>query len=223
MVGVIMKKMTKKEANSIMEILFKAYPGLKPFLNSENPFQSLIATILSAQTTDVQVNKVTKELFRAYPDPFTMSKATYEDIIPYIRSIGFFRNKAKNIVNASKKLVEDFDGKVPDNMEDLTSLPGVGRKTANVVMANSFGIPSVPVDTHVFRVTNRIGLSKSKNPEECEKDLRQILEKSMWNYSHLSIIQHGRDICKARKPKCMECPISEHCRFYRSIKYEEKR
>ncbi len=209
-----MGQISKKEAAKIMDILFSTYPGLEPFLTAANPYQSLIATILSAQTTDLQVNKVTPELFLEYPDPESLSRAPVDRVISYIKSIGFFRNKAKNIINASKKIVEDFEGRVPDNMEDLLTLPGVGRKTANVVLANSFGVQSVPVDTHVFRVTNRIGLSESKNPQECEQDLRKILDKDIWNYSHLSIIKHGREVCRARNPKCQICPISQYCRYF---------
>ena len=211
-----MGQISKKDAAKVMDILFSTYPGLEPFLTAANPYQSLVATILSAQTTDLQVNKVTPDLFAEYPGPESLAKASVDQVISYIKSIGFFRNKAKNIINASKKIVEDFNGQVPDNMDDLLTLPGVGRKTANVVMANSFGIPSVPVDTHVFRVTNRIGLSESKNPEECEQDLRKILDEDIWNYSHLSIIKHGREVCRARNPKCEVCPISEFCKYYKA-------
>lgn len=215
-----MQSMTRKEAHEIAQILKENYPDLEPFLHAKNPFESLVATILSAQTTDRQVNKVTPALFAAYPDPEALSRAGEEEVMDHIRSIGFFRTKARNIILTAQKLVGDFGGKVPNTMEELMSLPGVGRKTANVVLANSFGQASMPVDTHVFRVSNRLGLSRSKNPEECEQDLRKILEEESWNYFHLSIIQHGRDICSARSPKCEICPLRDHCRYLDSLKKE---
>lgn len=215
-----MQPMTREEANEIAVILKENYPGLKPFLDADNPFESLVATILSAQTTDRQVNKVTPALFAAYPDPEALARADLDQVMAYIHSIGFFRNKAKNIIKTARKLCEDFGGQVPEDMEALMTLPGVGRKTANVVMANSFGHPSMPVDTHVFRVANRLGLSKSDTPQACEQDLRAILEPERWNYFHLSIIQHGRDICSARSPKCELCPLRNHCRHLERLNRE---
>ncbi|WP_074017967.1 endonuclease III [Kallipyga gabonensis] len=217
-----MHPMTREEAHEIAFGLKENYPGLQPFLMARNPFESLVATILSAQTTDRQVNKVTPALFAAYPDPLALSRADEEEVMDYIRSIGFFRTKARNIIRTSQKLVEEFGGKVPNTMEELMTLPGVGRKTANVVLANSFGQPSMPVDTHVFRVSNRLGLSRSENPEECEQDLRKLLEPEYWNYFHLSIIQHGRDICSARSPRCEICFLKDHCRFFASLESEGK-
>lgn len=214
--------MTKKEAGEIMDILFKTYPGLKPYLNARNPFETLIATILSAQTTDARVNQVTPILFDRFPGPADLSEAREEELMEIIRSIGFFRNKAKNIIGASQALLDQFGGNVPHEMEDLLTLPGVGRKTANVVRANAFGFPTMPVDTHVFRVSNRLGLSVSKNPEKCEKDLCRILPREKWNYAHLSLIMHGRTLCKARKPLCHDCPLQKYCRFYCQKEKEKK-
>ena len=209
-----MKKMTKEEASEIMEILFENYPGLKPYLNAKNPFENLIATILSAQTTDARVNMVTPVLFERYPDPQSLAQASEEEVMEIIRTIGFFRNKSKNIILTSKALLRQFEGKVPQEMQDLLTLPGVGRKTANVVRANAFGFSTMPVDTHVFRVSNRLGLSLSKNPDECEKDLCRILPQDQWNDGHLALIMHGRTFCKARNPACGDCPLKGHCRFY---------
>lgn len=217
-----MKCIDSPEAKQIMKILFERYPGLKPYLHAKNPFESLIATILSAQTTDARVNKVTPVLFSYYPGPEELARADQKKVIEIIHSIGFYRNKSKNIIETSKALVERFDGKVPSDMKDLLTLPGVGRKTANVVRANAFGYPTMPVDTHVFRVSNRIGLSKSKNPDECEEDLCRILPAEIWNRSHLTLIMHGRTLCKARKALCEDCTIQDHCHYFSDKKKEEQ-
>jgi len=197
-----------------MEKLKEKYPEAKCELNFKNTFQLLVATILSAQTTDKKVNEVTEELFKIYKTPsdfLTLSQAELEE---KIRKIGLYRNKAKNILDMCRILVEKFNGEVPNNMDDLISLPGVGRKTANVVLSNGFGIPAIAVDTHVFRVANRIGLANSDNVLETEKQLMSILPKDMWSLAHHLLIWHGRRICEARKPKCEICPITSECYFF---------
>lgn len=216
MKGSGMKRITKKEAQEILDILQEAYPDARVSLDAKNPFELVIATALSAQTTDVQVNKVTPELFRRYPTPNKMAQAPLEELTELIHTIGFFRTKAANIKRASQMLVDEFGGVVPQTMEELTRLPGVGRKTANVVLSVAFHIPSIAVDTHVFRVSNRIGLSKSSDVGACEEDLKKILDRNSWSHAHHLLIFHGRRICKARRPLCEQCSIRQHCRFYAS-------
>lgn len=209
-----MKRMTKKEAREIIAKLREAHPDAKGELVAENPFQLLIATMLSAQTTDKQVNRVTPALFAAYPTPEALSKAELSDVEEYIHSIGFFRTKAKNIIRTAALLVEEFDSTVPHEIPLLMSLPGVGKKTANVVASNVFGVPAIAVDTHVFRVSNRLGLSKSKDVSACEADLERLLEREVWSEAHHLLIFQGRYVCKARRPECDRCNLREHCRFY---------
>lgn len=204
--------MTKKR--EIIDILMNTYGGAKCGLDFSTPFQLLVATILSAQCTDVRVNIVTPELFCAYPDPQSMSKAEILDVERLIRTCGFYKNKAKNIVGTSLKLCEQYDGLVPSTMEELTQLDGVGRKTANVVMANAYGIPAIAVDTHVFRVSNRLGLANAKNVEQTEMQLQKAIPKAMWSDMHHALIWHGRKVCAARKPKCEECNLSHLCKYY---------
>lgn len=210
--------MTKEEAQEIIRILDKDHPNAKSELDSSNPFELLIATILSAQTTDAQVNKATPALFEKYPRPEDLAQADLDELQAMIKNIGLYRNKSKNIRSTAAILVEKFDAEVPDNMEDLLTLPGVGRKTANVVLSNAFGVPSIAVDTHVFRVSNRLGLSKSDSVEECEKDLMIILNKNIWSKAHHLLILHGRYTCKARNPQCQECNVRDHCRYYNADK-----
>lgn len=209
-----MKKMSKAEAAQVMDLLKETFPDAGPELHFSNPFELLVATILSAQTTDVQVNKVTPALFQAYPGPAQLALASPERVMEMIKSIGFYRNKAKNIVKTAAILVEKYRGQVPDTMEELVKLPGVGRKTANVVLSNAFHQPAIAVDTHVFRVSNRIGLSQSQDVLACEKDLRRILDSEIWSLAHHLLIFQGRRICKARNPLCQECSLRDHCRFY---------
>lgn len=216
-----MKKLTKSQKNNlIIQKLQEMYPSAGPELVFHNPFETLVATILSAQCTDVQVNKVTPEVFRRYPDAFAMAECPEEDLYALVRSCGF-ASKAKNIINASKILVEKYNGKVPDDMDSLQELPGVGRKTANVVMANAFHVPSIAVDTHVFRVSNRIGLAKAKNVEETEKQLMKNIPQEKWIDAHHWLIFHGRRVCKARNPLCKDCELKELCDYYKKIKKEK--
>jgi endonuclease-3 len=206
----------KKRTAEIIRRLKKAYPDAHCALNHTNPFELLIATILSAQCTDVQVNIVTANLFRKYRGPQDFIKVSQEELEHDIRSIGFFRSKAKNIQAASKRLLEVYGGEVPRTMEDVTSLAGAGRKTANVVLGNAFGIASgVVVDTHVSRLSQRLGITKEKTPEKIEKDLEVLVPKNEWvMFSHW-LIFHGRQICKARKPLCTQCLLADICPSYK--------
>ncbi|HZP01941.1 MAG TPA: endonuclease III [Terriglobia bacterium] len=196
----------------IFTALDQLFPRAKCALRHENPFQLLVATILSAQCTDERVNMVTPGLFKKYPTPQDFASLRQEVLEREIASTGFFRNKSKNIIGAAKKIVTDFGGKVPRTMDELLSLPGVARKTANVVLGTAFGIPSgVVVDTHVFRIAHRLKLSTQKTPEKVEQDLMKIVPQNRWiSFSH-QVIWFGRKICQARKPLCAECPLETVC------------
>ncbi len=204
-------KEDKKRVIEILRILYKNYPEAKTALKCSNAFELLIATILSAQCTDKQVNKVMKNLVKKYPSPYEYAYVNPIDLEEDIRTTGFFRNKAKNIIACCKKLIEDFEGKVPDNMEDLVSLPGVGRKTASVVLGNYFNIPSIAVDTHVNRVSRRLGLTSEEKVEKIELDLMKIIPKDEWIFFSNALILHGRNVCKSKKPDCLNCDLNEHC------------
>ncbi len=197
---------------AILKGLDAAYPSATCELRHENPFQLLIATILSAQCTDATVNIVTKTLFPKYPTPKDLAYANPTDLEQDIRPTGFFRNKTKSIMGASKKIVEEFGGQVPKTMEELLMLPGVARKTANVVLGTAFGIASgVVVDTHVQRLSNRLDLTKNTDPKKIEQDLVKILPRDKWiNFSH-QLIWHGRRCCVARKPRCIDCNLEKIC------------
>lgn len=201
--------MNAARAEQIMEALAKLYPEARPELNFSNPFETLIATILSAQCTDKRVNLVTAKLFPAYPDAFAMAKLTPEQLEPMIRECGLYHSKAKNIVAASRALVEQYGGRVPDSREALMKLPGVGRKTAGVVLMAAFGDAQIPVDTHVFRLSHRIGLADGGTPEKVEMQLREILPRDIWTFAHHLLIWHGRRVCFARKPDCAHCPLND--------------
>lgn len=208
-----MKEKTKK----ILAILKETYPDAKCELNYETPFQLLVATILSAQTTDKKVNQVTECLFKDYPDVDSFMTLTNEELEDRIREIGLYRNKAKNLIMMCNQLKENFNGEVPHTMEGITSLAGAGRKTANVVLSNVFNVPSIAVDTHVFRVSNRLGLADSDNVLEVEKQLQKELPKREWSLTHHLLIFHGRRCCIARKPKCSECPLKDLCKYYKKL------
>ena len=201
--------MDAARAAQVMQELEKLYPEARPELNFSNPFETLVATILSAQCTDKRVNMVTARLFPQYPDAFAMAKLEPEELEPMIRECGLYRNKAKNIVAACRALVEQYDGVVPNTREELMKLPGVGQKTAGVVLLAAFGDDQIPVDTHVFRVSRRIGLADANTPEKVEVQLRGILPREIWSYGHHLLIWHGRRVCAARKPACERCPLAD--------------
>ncbi|MGD8980024.1 MAG: endonuclease III [Desulfobacterales bacterium] len=203
----------KARAVKIQRMLKKTYPEVKTQLRHANPFQLLVATILSAQCTDKQVNGVTKELFKKLRTPHDFASVSNEALEALIRPTGYFRNKAKNIKNCSKSLLEKYDGQVPQTLDELVKLPGVGRKTANVVLGSAFNIDGIVVDTHVARISKRLGLTKSNNPVKIEYDLMEIIPKKNWNVFSLQLIYFGRAICKARKPLCPICPIYDLCDF----------
>ncbi len=205
--------MTQEISLAILEILRETYGQVEPGLHYKNQYQLLISVVLSAQTTDKQVNTVTPVLFQEYPDFKSLAQAEITDIETIIRSTGFYRNKAKNIVMLSGIIISKYNGKVPDTLEDLTFLPGVGRKSAQVVRAFGFGIPAIPVDTHVMRVSKRIGYTTSTNPVEVERALAGIISEEDWIESHVLFITHGRSICLSRKPSCDRCPIYCYCDF----------
>lgn len=196
----------------VLQKLDRAYPNANCALHHHNAFQLLIATILSAQSTDKRVNMVTPELFKKYPTPRDLGYANPKDIENEIRSTGFFRNKTKSIIGASKRIVEAFHGEVPKNMEELLTLPGVARKTANVVLGTAYGIASgVVVDTHVQRIAFRLDLTKNTDPKKIEQDLMKVIPQDKWILFAHQLIWHGRQVCVARKPKCIECNLDKIC------------
>jgi endonuclease-3 len=201
-----------ERVKAILDALRRTYPNVVCALTHHNAFELLIATILSAQTTDVGVNKATPELFRLYPTPKALAAAPLSDIEPLIKSTGFFHNKAKSIQGAARGLVENFNGKVPETVAELIQLPGVARKTANVVLGSWFGIPSgVVVDTHVLRLSHRLELTKNTEPVKVEQDLMHVIPQDRWiQFSH-ELIHHGRQICIARKPRCADCSLEHLC------------
>jgi endonuclease-3 len=202
----------KQRIGEIIAALYKAYPRSRTALRFESPLQILVATILSAQCTDERVNQVTPSLFRKYRTPRDFASADQKILEGEIRSTGFFRNKAKSIIGASRKIVEDFDGAVPDNMEDLLTLPGVARKTANIVLSSAFKkAEGIAVDTHVKRLSQRLGLSKENVPDKIEQDLMAIVPKKDWIDFNYMLVLHGRAICPARKPRCPECQLRHLC------------
>lgn len=214
-----MNKATIKKA---VEILQQMYSGAKCALNFNSPYELLIATMLSAQCTDERVNIVTSVLFKDYNKPENMVTLTEEELGEIIKSCGFYKNKSKNILATSRELLLKYNGEVPKTMEQLIELPGVGRKTANVVLSNAYGVPAIAVDTHVFRVSNRLGLAKGNTPEEVEEQLKKNIPKKMWSDAHHYIIWHGRKICNSRKPKCDECPLAPYCDFNNGLIEDKK-
>jgi len=197
---------------ALLKGLDEAYPAAACALHHENPFQLLISTILSAQCTDVRVNQVTRTLFPKYPTPQAFAYANPKELEQEIRPTGFFRNKTKSIMGASKKLIEEFHGEVPRTMEEILTLPGVARKTANVVLGSAFGIASgVVVDTHVQRLSRRLDLTKNEDPKKIEQDLMNVIPRGKWILLSHQLIWHGRRVCQARKPKCLECNLEKLC------------
>lgn len=210
------KKLAAREIKEVLEILNEIYPEAKAELSHNNPFELLIATILSAQCTDVRVNKVTESMFKELKEPSDYIELGQELLEKKIRSCGLSKTKSKNIIGTCNMIINDYDGKVPETIESLMKLPGVGRKTANVVASNAFGIPAIAVDTHVFRVSNRLGLADSKNVANTEKDLMENIPKERWTKSHHQLIFLGRRICKARNPQCHKCPLNSYCIYYKN-------
>jgi endonuclease-3 len=198
-------------ARRINAILAQQYPGARCALQYENPLQLLVATILSAQCTDVCVNRVTPALFARYPDARSFAEARAEELEALIKPTGFFRNKARSIRTCCQALVEQHDGEVPQTMEELVPLPGVGRKTANVILGNAFAVPGIPVDTHVGRLSRRMGLTEHTDPVKVERDLMELLPPEEWTMFGHRMIYHGRQVCQSRKPNCTECAVKKLC------------
>lgn len=203
--------MPSASKQAILAELKRLYPDAKPELNFSNPYETLVATILSAQCTDKQVNKVTPAVFARYPDVVSMAAASVEDLYPMVKSCGF-KSKAGHIIDACRMIVAQYGGEVPSTLEELVKLPGVGRKTANVVLAFAFNIPALPVDTHVFRVSNRLGLTDASTVEETERQLMQVIPKEDWQEAHHWLIFHGRRVCKAQRPMCEACTLHDLCK-----------
>ena len=214
-----MPRKKKTDVKQLIELLNETYgTNYRCYLNHENAFQLLIATMLSAQCTDARVNIVTKKLFQKYPTVESFANASQTELEKDIYSTGFYKNKAKNIIACSKKLLEQYGGEVPSDIDQLTSLDGVGRKTANVIRGNIFHEPSIVVDTHVKRISKLLGLTKSDDPVVIEQELMKVLPKEQWILYNIQIIQHGRQVCIARRPKCGECTLKEVCPSYKESK-----
>lgn len=211
-------KAKKKRISDIINILSKKYPDVKIQLDHSNPFELLIATILSAQCTDARVNIVTKDLFKKYLIPEDYLKVPAEELERDIFSTGFYKAKAKNIRGACLMIIEIFNGNVPVNMEDLTKLPGVGRKTANVILGHCFNVPGIVVDTHVIRISNLLGIVDTTDAYKIEMELMKIIDKKLWVIFSHYFINHGRNTCIARRPKCNECEIANLCEYPQSQK-----
>lgn len=206
----------KKRTRQILDILDEQYgTEYRCYLNYETPWQLLIATMLSAQCTDARVNIVTESLFKKYPSASAFASADLKELEQDIKPTGFYHNKAKNIISCMKDIVDKYDGEVPKSLEELTSLAGVGRKTANVIRGNIYHEPSVVVDTHVKRISNRLGLTKNQLPEKIEQDLMKELPKDHWILYNIQIITFGRTICTARSPRCEECFLQKYCKEYK--------
>ena len=209
--------MTKAKKEEALARLEEMYPEAKAELVFSNPYEMLVATMLSAQCTDKQVNKVTPAVFARFPDANAMADAKEEELYPMVKSCGF-KSKAGNIIAACRKIRDEHGGQVPDSMEALTALPGVGRKTANVVLYNAFGIPAFAVDTHVFRVSNRIGLCRADTVEETEKQMTRLIPREKWGNAHHWLIWHGRRVCKAQRPLCADCGLKDLCDYAKGAK-----
>lgn len=201
----------KERARRILDILGRRYPHPKTLLHFNSPFQLLVAVILSAQTTDAQVNRITDRLFQVCRGPEDCLRLGQAGLEEYIQGCGLYHNKARHILAACQKLLEDYDGQVPADRRALLSLPGVGKKSSAVILANAFGVPALAVDTHVFRVSHRLGLAKAPTPEATERELCQMIPQEQWADAHHWLIYHGRNTCRARNPECGRCPVAELC------------
>lgn len=206
--------MKKEIADQIIETLSKTYPDAETALEFNSNYELLVAVVLSAQCTDKRVNIVTKELFKNYNTPEKMITLTQEELEGFIHSCGFYRAKAKHILSASRDILDRFCGEVPSTVEELQTLAGVGRKTANVVYSVGFGGQAIAVDTHVFRVSNRLGLANAKDAYHTEMQLNKVIDKKSWRHAHHFLIHHGREVCHARKPDCKNCSVKDLCNFY---------
>lgn len=206
--------MKKNQVMKVLKILYDTYPDAQCELNYNTAFELLVSTILSAQATDKKVNQVTERVFKKYNTAYDFAALTQLELEVEIKEIGLYRNKSKNILLMSKTLINEYNGEVPSNREDLMKLAGVGRKTANVVLSNVFNIPAIAVDTHVFRVTNRIGFASSSTVEKTEIELMDNISENQWSKAHHALIFHGRRTCIARNPKCEICSIKDYCKFY---------
>lgn len=211
------KTLSKTNIKKVLEILKQTYPNAETELNYSNPFELLIAVILSAQCTDKRVNEITEPLFRDYKSAEDFLQLRLEELEEKIRSCGFYRNKSKNILATCRILVEKYDGEIPQSREELMELPGVGRKTANVMMSNVFGEDAIAVDTHVFRVSNRLGLASAKDVMKTEEELMKNIPQNQWSDAHNWLIFHGRRVCKARTPQCEKCPLTQYCLYYKQL------
>ncbi|MBI4406082.1 MAG: endonuclease III [Deltaproteobacteria bacterium] len=211
------KDVSEQEVHAVFAALLKLYPDPKTELNYESPFQLLIAVILSAQCTDVRVNKTTPELFKRYPTADALAAAPASTVEKIIQSCGFFRAKARAITQCAKGLVNSFGGSVPKTLEELTTLPGVGRKTASVVLNQAFNIPAIAVDTHVKRVSQRLGWAHHPEPDKIEMELREVIPQSLWSIVNSLLILHGRRTCMARKPACERCTVTTYCQYFRDV------
>ena len=211
--------MNRKKAMETFPEIYERIKGQTPphHFEFKDPFWVLITTIMSHRTKDEVTDRAARNLFEKYGDAATLSRAKYDEVLPLISKVGFSKVKAGRVIETARIIVKDFHGNVPDEMEKLTSIPGVGRKTANVVLADAFGIPAIAVDTHVQRVSNRIGWCKTKNPEETEEVLRKIIPENYWLGFNPMLVEFGKKICKPIGPKCKECTISEFCQYYRNI------
>ncbi|MEE8184982.1 MAG: endonuclease III [Thermodesulfobacteriota bacterium] len=207
----------KKKAGTILDLLEEEFKDARIALNFSNPLELLIATILSAQCTDKRVNQITPPLFKRFRSAKDYAGADQNELEVLIKPTGFYKNKAKTIIGCCRKIVSDFAGKVPDSVEELTTLPGVGRKTANVVLGSAFDQHAIAVDRHVNRVANRLGLTKESDPDKIEVDLQGVILKKRWTKTTILFIVHGRNICIARKPRCDVCPLKKYCNYFRDV------
>ncbi len=210
--------MEQKTVQKILNELASLYPDAKPALHFKSPYELLVAVILSAQCTDERVNKVTEVLFKEHSTPESMLALSQEELEKYIFSCGFYHNKAAHILSASHDILKRYGGKVPDTLEELKTLAGVGQKTANVVYAVAFGGDAIAVDTHVFRVANRLGLAEGNTPVKVEAGLNKAIPKSEWSKAHHYLIYHGRRVCRSQKPDCINCTLKDFCKFYNLTK-----
>ncbi len=211
------KRITTKRSEKIISVLSDYYGDVEPDLKFGSVYQLAVAVVLSAQTTDKQVNSVTGELFSGFPDFRSLGEADITEVEKIIKSTGFYHAKAKNIVSLSRMVTEKFGGELPREMDKLLQLPGVGRKSANVILSIGYGIPGLAVDTHVGRIAKRLGYTDSEDPEKVEKDLCSVIPPANWRDTHLLFIRHGRSLCKARNPECESCPVKKFCFYYSEL------